>query len=291
MACYAQNNPAAAIERLEEHYLQQRYSKNAPAAEITNKAKELLQAVLGDQGHLDILANPSRHLNIVTSRCHGWVESESTGRQMAGVVASAAVNFVSRKQLYRFYERVVFSQNMAISPFRELAGVKGRISFLNEMNLMDALMASGAIPLVLEGVTGIAGAPEGIYRDGGLVDYHFDLPLKADDNGIILYPHFAPVLKPGWFDKGLPWRHVSPANYADVVLLTPTTEFIHHLPHGRIPNRNDFRKLSDQARELYWKNTISLGQRLADDLHEMLNSDRLVKEVKPLLPQQLKKMN
>lgn len=287
MACYAQQDPVAAIQRFEDHYLHQRYSKGALATEVSSKALEMLKHTLGKDGSHQILSNDKRHLNVVTSRCHGWVESESAGRQMAGVVASAAVNFLSRRQLHRFYERVVFSQNMAGSPFRQLPGVQGRISFLNEMNLMDALMASGAIPLVLEGVTDIAGAPQGIYRDGGLVDYHFDLPLKTD-NGIILYPHFAPVLKPGWFDKSLPWRQVSPNNYADVVLLTPTPEFIRHLPHGRIPNRNDFRKLDDRARELFWKNTVSLSQRLADDLHEMLHNERLQKEVKPLLPDQLR---
>jgi hypothetical protein len=287
MACYAQQDPVAAIKRFEDRYLHQTYSKNADANEVSTKALAILKDTLGPDGGHQILSNHNRHLNVVTSRCHGWVESEKTGRQMAGVVASAAVNLLSRNQLYHFYERVVFSQNMAESPFRQLAGVQGRISFLNEMNLLDALMASGAIPLVLEGVAGIAGAPEGIYRDGGLVDYHFDLPFKAD-NGIILYPHFAPILKPGWFDKSLPWRQVSPNNYADVVLLTPTPEFIRHLPHGRIPNRNDFRKLDDKARELFWKNTVSLSQRLADDLDEMLHNERLEKEVKPLLPDQLR---
>jgi len=289
MACYAQQDGAAAIRRLEEGYLNQRYSKTADAKEVTEKALVMLDDVLDHGGTHQVLSNHTRHLNIVTARCHGWVESEQTSRQLAGVMASAAANLVSRRSLSYFYERVVFSQNMTTSPFRQLEGVTGRISFLNEMNLKSALMASGAIPLVLEGVTGIEGAPTGTYRDGGLVDYHFDLPLNADD-GFILYPHFAPVLKPGWFDKSLPWRSVSGRHYEDVVLLTPTEEFIRHLPHGKIPDRTDFKKLDDNAREHYWKNTIKLSQRLADDFHEMVNGDRLAMDVKPLIPSKLKKL-
>ena len=37
---------------------------------------------------------------------------------------------------------------------------------LSEANLADAILASGSIPMVMEGVEGIARAPEVIYRDG-----------------------------------------------------------------------------------------------------------------------------
>lgn len=287
MACYAQENPKAAIERLEQSYLNQSYGPNASAKEVSEKAQEMLDHILPRDGMHQLLSSSNRHLNAVTARCLGWTESESSGRQLAGVVASAALNLISRRTLTKFYERVVFTQNIQSSPFRQLQGVNGRIAFLNEMNIREALMASGAIPLVLEGVTGIQGAPEGVYRDGGLLDYHFDLPLKTD-NGIILYPHFAPVLKPGWLDKSLPWRGVHPGNYADVVLLTPTEEFIRHLPFGKIPDRKDFQKLNDSARMHYWRNCISLGERMADDFHELVHSDRLSLEVKLLEPGKLK---
>lgn len=36
-------------------------------------------------------------------------------------------------------------------------------------------MASGSIAVVMEGVRNIGGVPEGIYRDGGVTDYHFDI--------------------------------------------------------------------------------------------------------------------
>ena len=46
---------------------------------------------------------------------------------------------------------------------------------LSESNLADSILATGSIPMVLSGVSDIAGAPPGIYRDGGVIDYHLEL--------------------------------------------------------------------------------------------------------------------
>ena len=40
-------------------------------------------------------------------------------------------------------------------------------------------MASGSIPIVMKRVRNISCAPKGIYRDGGLIDYHFDLMVQS----------------------------------------------------------------------------------------------------------------
>lgn len=287
MACYAMDNPAAAIERLEQAYISSTYSSKSPPAEVSASAFVMIKALMGDDGTNQILMNPKRHLNVITALCKGWVGSEEPRTQMAGVLASAGINAISRKAFLQFYERVVFSNHVSDSPFRHLTDTKGRIVQLNNSNIEDSLMATGAIPMMLDGISNIAGAPTGMYRDGGMVDYHFDLPLKTDP-GLILYPHFAPKLKPGWFDKGLPWRKVSKDNYSDVVLLTPTEEFIQLLPFGKIPDRSDFKKMDKVAREHYWKTSVKMGQRLSDDLHEILAADRLKYEIKPLNPAELK---
>jgi len=287
MACYAMKDPASAIKRLEASYIASKHGKNVTAAEVSASASEMVRAVLGEEGLTEILSNNNRHLNIVTALCKGWTASEDPKTQLLGVLASAGINAVSRKAFLKFYERVVFSQHVADSPFRDLPQIKGRIIQLGHKNISDSLMASGAIPLVLEGIQNIAGAPHGMYRDGGMVDYHFDLPLKVDP-GIILYPHFSPKLKPGWFDKGLPWRKVSKENYSDVVLLTPTKEFIDMLPYGKIPDRSDFTTLDHIVREKYWTTAVKMGGRLSDELDELIASNRLKYEVKPLIPGELK---
>ena len=88
---------------------------------------------------------------------------------------------------------------------------------LSGENLRAALLASAAIPMVLEGVRDLPGGPAGVYRDGGLLDYHLDLPYTAP--GVILYPHFIDRVVPGWFDKTIPWRKHNAEQLRDVLLL------------------------------------------------------------------------
>ncbi|MGV8769482.1 patatin-like phospholipase family protein, partial [Pseudomonas aeruginosa] len=61
-------------------------------------------------------------------------------------------------------------------------------------------------------------------RDGGLLDYHLDLPYE--DRGVVLYPHFTDKVIPGWFDKGLPWRRGDAGRLQDVLLLAPSREYL-----------------------------------------------------------------
>lgn len=85
-------------------------------------------------------------------------------------------------------------------------------------------MASGSIPGVTPAVKNIANAPEGAYRDGGLIDYHIDLPFKS--KGIVLYPHFTDSITPGWFDKMFKSRKANPENQARTLLLSPSQEYL-----------------------------------------------------------------
>ena len=64
------------------------------------------------------------------------------------------------------------------------------------------MFASGSIPLLMRGVVDPAGAPAGVYRDGGLIDYHIDQPLVNADHAapLVLMPHFSDRLVPGWFE-------------------------------------------------------------------------------------------
>ena len=84
----------------------------------------------------------------------------------------------------------------------------------------------------MQGIKNITGTPPGMYRDGGIIDYHFDLNIHND--GLILYPHFNNKPKAGWFDKSLK-RGITPKNYDKVVMITPSAEFVAPLPYGKIP--------------------------------------------------------
>ena len=101
---------------------------------------------------------------------------------------------------------------------------------LSEANFKQALLSSGSIPIVMEGVSDIDGI-EGTFRDGGIIDYHLDIPfLPSEDDGLVLFPHFYQHITPGWFDKHLK-RKANPKHMENVVLVSPSQAFVESLPY------------------------------------------------------------
>jgi hypothetical protein len=141
----------------------------------------------------------------------------------------------------------------------------GHFVGLSEANLHGALMASGSIPLVLEAVTGIPGAPPGAYWDGGLIDYHLHLPYQRDP-GLVLYPHFSDYIVPGWLDKSMPWRRARDAALENVVLVSPSPAFLARLPNGKLPDRSDFKAYGQNhdTRIRDWLAAIGESGRMAE---------------------------
>ena len=267
-ACFAQNDPVAAIERLATSYSQTRYSSNKPTpAEITTKARALLEDVFGDNGVAEIINNPVFKAHFIVAKSNGFIASENKLLQLMGLSKSYMLNRVNRKYLGSQYERFIFGPATSDLSITDSYNFKTQKIALTQNNLKEALLASGSIHLVMQGIKNIAGTPAGIYRDGGIIDYHFD--LKINNPGLILYPHFNSDPKAGWFDKNLK-RKVSPLNYDNVVMITPSKEFIAGLPYGKIPDRNDFTDLDADTRIKYWNTVFSETERLAEAFDEKL---------------------
>jgi hypothetical protein len=280
-ACYGQPAPLEALSRFEEAYIEQSYSAKPTAAEITSKSREILTAVLGESGAADILTHPYVRLHILAVRCGRLTASEFRPLLASGLLAAACANAVSRRSLGMFFKRGLFYDPRDLPPFYNATGFPLERVPLSRQNLADAIVASGSIPMVLTGVRDIHGAPPGIYRDGGVIDYHLDLPL-ADPDRLTLYPHFFEQLVPGWFDKRLRWRRMNPLHTDRTVLLCPSARFIKGLPHGRIPDRRDFVQMPPKERVRTWRSVISACRALADDLNEVLEHNRLPERLQPL---------
>ena len=115
-------------------------------------------------------------------------------------------------------------------------------------------------------------------------DYHLDLEFGPGE-GLILYPHFYPYVVPGWFDKALRWRRAGPLNFRRALLIAPSADFVARLPFGRIPDRKDFYRLSDTERIRAWRQVVAEGERMGDELRELLATGRWEERVQPLAPQ------
>ncbi|MCI0516358.1 MAG: patatin-like phospholipase family protein, partial [Woeseiaceae bacterium] len=196
-------------------------------------------------------------------------------------MAAAAANLFSRRSLGAFFARGLFYDPRTLPPFYNVEGFPLHRIRLTGENLVDAIIASGSIPLVLNGVRDIAGAPPGTYRDGGVIDYHLDLPL-SDPDRYTLFPHFFDSMKPGWFDKRLSWRRMTPANIDRTIVVYPSPEFIKGLPNAKVPDRTDFVTLSPAERIRTWRAVIDRCRYLADDLAEVIAHDRLADRIEPL---------
>ena len=279
-ACYAQADPHAAIERFEEAYLSQTYSERPDRAEITAKSREILDLVFGPDGVSEVLEHPTLRMHVMTVRSRHLVASEKSGVLAAGLMAAATANVASRTAVGRFFERALFYDRRDLPPFFDLDGFTMHRVPTSVDNVKDVILATGSIPLVLEGVRDIAGAPSGMYRDGGVIDYHLDFEHSSADK-LALYPHFYDFLKPGWFDKRLSWRQSRPSSMDRTIVVSPAPSFVERLPHGKIPDRHDFSQFPPAERERNWRTVVDMCRELAEEFDEVLENDKLAERLVP----------
>lgn len=272
---------AAGIRRLGELYTEQRFAKGVSMAEVSRSCRAMLEQLLEDQDE-QVLSNAHYRLNIVVVKSHGLLRHDHRGALGLGLSSVIGSNLLGRSRLARHFERVILHDARLPPPLGALSDFPSRYLTLDAHNLRHALLASGSIPMIMQGVRDIPGAGPGTYRDGGLLDYHLDLPYSGGD--IVLYPHFTDRVIPGWFDKGMPWRRADATRLQDVLLLAPSADHLARLPHGKLPDRKDFsRYLGDDAgRERYWRKAMDESRRLGDEFLELVENGRLAERMHPL---------
>ncbi|MBV1910929.1 MAG: patatin-like phospholipase family protein [Kangiellaceae bacterium] len=289
LACMAQKDPVAAIERLAHLYSNEQYSEKPTVDEISDKAAVLLNRVLGETGAAEIANHKTIQSHFIVARAKGLNSSENKFAQLMGLIGAASLNAISKQSLEFFFERFLFYTDFPSnqskldhdhSHYFKYKDSNTQYIRLSADNVHQTLMASGAIPMVLRGIKDIAGSAPGVYRDGGIIDYHLDIDFG--EQGLVLYPHFFPTIKPGWFDKKLGYRSANPKNFENVILVTPSSEHVSRLPFGKISDRSDFTKLDTTTRINYWKTVLMESERLADDFSNLIENRIGLETVKPI---------
>lgn len=280
-SCYAQTDRMAALSRFEYAYLNQTYSEKPTREEISRVSAAILDDVLSSDGAAQIVNSETFRLHIMAVRSRHLTASEHPLPLLAGLTAAMLANHVSRRSLGAFFSRALVHDPRDAPPFLAADDLPIDRIPLSVDNVKPAVLASGAIPMVLNGVSPIPGARPGVYRDGGITDYHFDLPLSCDD-GITLYPHFYEHLTPGWFDKRRRSRKPSAAHLERVLLIAPSQSFVAGLPGGKIPDRRDFRNLSQDQRLANWRHVVAETDRLGDAFLELCECGALADVARPL---------
>ncbi len=278
MACLAQRDPVDALARGHHAYIyEQRYSRKPSTREVTEVLTHALDLILGPTGVEELLSHPWVRVHIITAEGRGLAASERRLLLTAGIALAAAGNLVSRKSLALSMRRHIFHTAGDASPFRALSDLPTVHVPLTRENLRAALLASGSIPLLMEGVK-IPGTPRGVHWDGGVLDYHLDLDFGPGD-GLVLYPHFYSHVVPGWFDKSLAWRRARGDNFRRALLIAPSDAFVAALPRGKIPDRKDFYAMDEATRQRAWQRVVDESERLGDELAELLATGRVAERV------------
>src|SRR5450759_2603728 len=283
-ASWLQPESLQCYRKLLEAYINVRYSREDTPATVLEKNIAVINEYLEDDALSFALANKKYRLTIITARARGLLASETQWLQKLGLASCYLFNRISRNNIYHFAERIVFHNSSMPPPFCLQPQFRGRSVSINELNFKHAVMASGAIPLVVAGVHNIYGAPRGVYRDGGLIDYHLSHQFAAQKNEIVLFFHHQERIIPGWLDKNLVQRAPDPETLSNVLMVFPTQSFVEKLPGEKIPERADFLAYIDdqETRIKNWYKAVELSAPLGDNFIELVESGKIKDVVEKL---------
>lgn len=258
--------PVKVLRNFASLYTEQTYPRRPSRRFVSDMARTMLESLFKGR-EPEILSNPWNRVHVITVRGRWPLTRDSSLHTPLGFGMAAMANAIGRRHLARFIDRTVFLDSRDTPPV-----MPGRFDAfhthtvnLDAENFGHALLASASIPLVLEGVANIPQAPAGIYWDGGIIDYHLHLPYHHAQ-GLVLYPHFTDRIVPGWLDKGLPWRRARGPWLDNVIVVSPSREYLAKLPDAKLPDRGDFsRYTGDDARRMTsWRKAISESDRMGE---------------------------
>lgn len=255
-------------KRLADLYTHLYFHKKMSRSDVGHVCRDMLiELIQGKEQQL--IEHPDYHLAIISIKAQHIFQSDHSLPLLASVAGIIGSNAWGRKHNRLFMQRVI-SQPASAQQFKIEDDFFTHYHALNEKNITPWLMASASIPGLMSAIRDIPDAPKGSYRDGGLIDYHLDLPFKSQ--GIVLYPHFSDTITPGWFDKMLKKRKANPENQARTLLLSPSKEYLQSLPLGRLPDRKDFslKGLDQKQRIQMWNQCVAESQRLGDEFLELV---------------------
>lgn len=283
LAAAGQTKPGWALNELAEGYIEQDYSDGINTTIVNRELMKILDRFLVQPQVDDLLSQPRFHYHCGVTRCHGAIAKDRAGSLARGMSAAIVRNLRARSALNKQFERVVFSDPRHLAQVSGLDGIATEVHALSASNLRDAVIASGSIPYVMAAKTQIAGAPTGVYRDGGLVDYH---PVPANfwlEPGLILYPHFYSWLLPSWYDKYLPSRRAPAKQLDNVIMVSPSPAHVASLPAGQIPDRKDFQRFknNDAERQRRWREAKERSEALGEEFLEIARTGDWEKIIVP----------
>jgi len=276
-AAWVQPEPEKSYRALMDAYVATTYKRTDTPATILQSMQDIINTCIEDDALPFVLSNKKYRLAFITARAKNLVSSEIKMVQKLGLGLCFLLNAVNRSNIYFFAERVVFYNGPKPPYFCLRQDFQGRFILLTEINFKHVVMASGAIPAVIAGVKNIYGAPVGVYRDGGLIDYHLTQSYTPNSGEITLFFNHQERIIPGWLDKKLSYRQPSDGVLDNVLMVYPSEDFVATLPGGKVPDRDDFVTFIDRPSERIrnWHRAIQQAEPLGEQFLELMASRKI----------------
>ena len=276
-AAWMQPEAEKSYQALMEAYITTAYTRKDTPDTIKQSLEMIINRAIENDALPFALANRRYRLAIITARAKHLTAARNKWLQGIGFGLCFVMNAAHRSLLYRFTESVVFYSGPKPPAFTLKPGFKGQHVPLSAINFKAALVASGSIPLIVRGVDDIYGAPTGVYRDGGLTDYHLTRAYGAGEQDLtLLFLHQERII-PGWLDKRLTKRQPPPEALENVLMVYPSDNLIARLPNSKVPDRDDFKTFMDDpsTRIHNWRRAASLCSHLGEVFLETAESGKL----------------
>ena len=284
LAAWLQPEAEASYRRLIDAYIAMPYRRKDSPGLVYEALGDVINAYVAEDALPFALSSKQYHLAVITVRARHLLASDSSWVQRAGMGICFVANCLKRSYLHGFAERVVFYTGAKPPAFCFERGFRGRFVGLNEANFRHVLLASAAIPLVVAGVRDIFGAPTGVYRDGGLMDYHLTHRYAKPGERLTLFFHHQERIIPGWLDKRLKSRKPAAGILKNVLMVCPSKEFVARLPGERIPDRVDYLTYLNDPRQRManWRQVVTAAAPLGEEFLELVASGKIREVVEKL---------
>ena len=276
MAVYTCRDPLRTHRALLDGYVGQVFPRGVDHRTVSAAYRRLLTDLLGAEAE-GVVSHPVFDLAVHTVRQRF---TRSRPGLAASLAAATALDYAGVRATGWFFERVLFHSR----PENLGADFNGRVVPLDGANLVDAVLASGAVPIYLDAVRDPPGAPSGAYVDGGLTDYHLNQRWVPPGDGVVLMPHYRREVLARWLDKRRPSRALPADLTGDILVVHPSERFFARLPGGRIPDREDFREFADlpEVRIERWRTVAAESEALGEEFLGDLESGRLADLIEAL---------
>ncbi|MBW2544499.1 MAG: patatin-like phospholipase family protein [Deltaproteobacteria bacterium] len=276
-SAWMQPEPEKSYEKLIEAYIAMNFTRKDTPETILQSIRNLIDFYIDDDALSFALTNRKYRLAITTVRAKRLAASNVRWLQGLALGTGFVCNALNRRMIHRFFQRVVFHNSPILPYFCLNHDFRGQTIPLNEANFKHALLASSAVPLAAAGVRDIYGAPGGMYRDGGLTDYHLNQKYSGGKGAITLMFNHQKRIIPTWMDKRLPSRQPPREYLEDVLMVHPSDDFIRKLPYNRVPDRGDFKRYADNPSKRIrgWKRAVVVSEHLGEQFLELVENGRL----------------